>query len=340
LRSYIIGIPVGTKIKNSFRQAKIYLIQLNVFENHLNDPLEIRRGRIGTRLYLLLLTISITVIVIYTFFSSRAVTETIEFPSLYQYEILQEQYPNTLYCPCSVISVPQADLMQIAPIYHQVCGSSLLQNLINTQSNYYPKPVFPADFAVFTKSYFRALSAFCEIANQTVAEALRRFFSTVSINGQVLSRNLYMSQTNVLMNTFLNLTLVELSYMILLIDTLVSGNQYMSALRSNMFLDQVNLDWLDLDLPSRLGYTAVPMRSVPWLYVDCFIVDSVLKSSLMCWYNYTCITEIIHETFPLNYQYFNVTELNATRPSRFLLNTTTDIIFDDLMVEQWSLFAS
>ena len=372
---YIIGVVIITWVKNLFHQAKVSLVELNLFDNHLNDPLEIRRGRSGTRLYLLLLTVSITVIVIYTFFSSRTVTKTIESPSLYQYELLQGQYPDTLYCPCSVISVPYADLMQITPIYHQVCGSSLVQTLINVQSTYYPKPVFPAIFAVFTKSYFRTLSALCDIANQTIAGALRQFFSTAFINSHVLSRNLYMSQTNVLMNTFLNLTRVELSYNFLLINTLVSGDQYLSALRSNMLLDLVNLPWLGLDVPNPLrivpktrrgtendgqacscardrhcnladefpdgyGSHSVTMRSVPWLYLDCFIVDSVLKSSLICWYNRTCITEIIDEVFQSNADYFNVTELNAAMPSRFLLNTTTDIIFDDLMVEQWSLFSS
>lgn len=68
----------------------------------------------------------------------------------------------------------------------------------------------------------------------------------------------------------------------------------------------------------------------------CFIIDMVLQSSLACWFNQLFFNETrsVLEFFEILLAR-NVTLLNPSLPSRFLPNTSIDLIVKELMIEQW-----
>ncbi|CAF4055871.1 unnamed protein product [Adineta steineri] len=71
----------------------------------------------------------------------------------------------------------------------------------------------------------------------------------------------------------------------------------------------------------------LPMFIVPGMLAGCLPHDSMLQSTLECFYNRSCLDLIgISQT---------ITSLNATVPSRFQVNTTVNTIFKQLFVETW-----
>ncbi|CAF4236054.1 unnamed protein product, partial [Adineta steineri] len=58
----------------------------------------------------------------------KTMNKTITSPSQDQYKELQERYPDTLQCFCTEISIPYGELIEITPIYHQVCTSDFVQS--------------------------------------------------------------------------------------------------------------------------------------------------------------------------------------------------------------------
>ena len=96
------------------------LAELNLFKSGLNEVEVVRQERWSTRLYLILLIMSLLVLVIYSGFGIQTIHVTVQEPSAELFEKLQLQYSETLQCPCSQIAVKYERFIQIQPTYHRV----------------------------------------------------------------------------------------------------------------------------------------------------------------------------------------------------------------------------
>jgi hypothetical protein len=85
-----------------------------------------------------------------------------------------------------------------------------------------------------------------------------------------------------------------------------------------------------------------PNQTVPGLVVSCLPVDSLLLSSLECFYNISCIQMLIEwysydwSNATVDPRAVNVTPLNPLISSRFPPTTTLDNIVSQLFVEDWT----
>jgi hypothetical protein len=83
-----------------------------------------------------------------------------------------------------------------------------------------------------------------------------------------------------------------------------------------------------------------PVITVPGMVLGCLPVDSVLSSTLECFYNQSCVQMLIDwRTFDISdmFQPFtlNITALDPSAPSRFSSNTLLNTIVSQLLVEEW-----
>ena len=296
----------------------------------------------------------------------KTVTNTILLPSLEQYEKLQDKYPHTLQCPCTVISIPYEELLQVTPTYHQVCGSDFVQSW--WYENLFPiwNSTWASAFYSSASAHFRTLTMLCQLANLTIFDASHRFNSTAYVNAQVVPRQLFVSQIDALIHTFINSTRTEFIYTTLLTNAIIHGNQYITSLRSNTALTQARPTpyGIEYDTPSAIITTTVfgslenewcscaenaacnVANSIqdylfwytyPGVYVACYMVDSVMKSSLMCWYDNSCLDMFTWTATSAEiYIPKNVSVLNESLPSLFLPSTPLEIIVNELMVEKWN----
>ena len=88
--------------------------------------------------------------------------------------------------------------------------------------------------------------------------------------------------------------------------------------------------------------SAKPNKTIPGLVFSCLIVDSLLASSLQCFYNASCIRMLIEwRSFEISNnaslsRLLNLTALNSMIESRFSPETTLDQIVSQLFIEDWS----
>ena len=75
---------------------------------------------ISTRFYLILLTCSVVVLVLFNGLRETTISVTVKMPSLATFERLYDIYKVNLLCPCAQIAMPHSTILSVAPSYHQV----------------------------------------------------------------------------------------------------------------------------------------------------------------------------------------------------------------------------
>lgn len=119
-------------MSTSLGGIKSWIAKTNVFRSDSQDHQTIQIERISSWIFIPIFTASIIVLLIYSGFGiqNRKITLTID--SYTTFESLYKLYPNTLNCPCSIMSIPMSKFIQATPHYHQV---STFWSL-NFRSNY------------------------------------------------------------------------------------------------------------------------------------------------------------------------------------------------------------
>ena len=101
-----------------------WLKTLNLFDEATTGEMingtTLHRQILATRVYLLLMTIVLFILVLFTSLNARTLTQRVSEPSQSTFERLQTQYAETLLCPCREIAVPFSRILSIEFTYHQV----------------------------------------------------------------------------------------------------------------------------------------------------------------------------------------------------------------------------
>ena len=101
------------------------LIASNVFERKPNASVN---RILATRVYLLLLGVALIIILTYTSLEGKTYSNNVPSPNQTVFESLEQQYPNTLTCPCSRNPVTYVFFIYASPILHPICSYSWLQS--------------------------------------------------------------------------------------------------------------------------------------------------------------------------------------------------------------------
>ena len=160
----------------SLVSCKMYLQRLNLFkksDKRTDD--DIKHQKIITRVYLILLLITITVLLLFNSFDTQTVTISISNPSLETYIDLQQSYSHTLRCPCSTMAIPYHKFMKFSPVLHQVCSSDFTTQkwltILQQSATLYAE----LDWRNRAYQQFNLLSKLCQLANETVLNAINKF---------------------------------------------------------------------------------------------------------------------------------------------------------------------
>ncbi|CAF1121633.1 unnamed protein product [Adineta steineri] len=190
-------------------------ISLNLFEKQTHrSPTNIYREQLLTRFFIFFIVILSIAAGVYTFVVKQNQVITIPYPSLDTYEKLYNDYPATLYCPCSQISIPNQVFLDVTFELHQVCSSDLvslewLHYLKSFDPIHLPPDYMSLDVEDFRKmgaSYFQLLAAFCSLAKTNIEEAQHVFMNTEFINDRVPSNSSFLQQTEAMITLFIRTT--------------------------------------------------------------------------------------------------------------------------------------
>ena len=108
-------------------KIKEFIITLNLFKDPEKESAhDLRNQRISTRLFIVLMIITLSVLVLYTSLTIITQTVTIKQPTVNVYTELQTKYSQTLICPCTQISIDYEQFISFDPTFHQICSSDFI----------------------------------------------------------------------------------------------------------------------------------------------------------------------------------------------------------------------
>ena len=86
----------------------------------------------------------------------------------------------------------------------------------------------------------------------------------------------------------------------------------------------------------------LPNQTIPGLRISCFPINSLLLSTLECFYNASCIQMLLHWRLFETAEFYrplvlNVTPLDPNLPSRYAPTTTFDVAISRLLIEDWKV---
>jgi hypothetical protein len=346
------------------------LLELNLFKSEVtdsNDQSQIRYQRQATRLYIILLALSLIIFTLYVFLTPQRQVETVNNPTAANFSDLQSRYNSSLLCTCSNIYVPYNVFLTIEPHYHQICSSDLVSKTwLNNLGLYSQLPqIFTRGsggkvlyYAFNGVSQFLLLKVLCSQSNQTINNSLQEFLNRKLVTTQAISKNLFELQATTLIEDWKVITIKNFLRTLQLIRVTQHGNHLAAAdsnsrfyvkmmlskslVNSSVYYDKCNCmvnascHSPMLVVNEKLSVFG-PLFEIPGFFMGCFRLEALLSSTLECFYNQTCMDIVNAKTYSLLRLPFNFTALNATRNSP---NESIYSVASQLFVDKWSNYSS
>jgi hypothetical protein len=347
------------------------MVILNLFKDQEKQSIhDMRNQRISTRVFIIFMFITLSILVLYTSLTIVTQTITIKQPTVCAYTELQTKYSQTLICPCTQISIDQQNFISFHPTFHQICSS----DFISTQWIDYLIALDDVladslDLRSIGPSYFSTLLSFCNLSLETINNALIIFNSTKYVTKNVQQTDLFQSQTEQIVNLFKKTTTNSFLQALSMDRQIISGNALFSALFTNYFYITVGNNSFDQvfsasiytpndssngstncsckHFPSTCGqstgiytlslYNPLLLFSVPGLWIGCYAVESLFRSTFECYFNQSCIDKIYQLIHSKSSHPFNATALiYNSSTTQYMITTQIQEIIEQLMIEQWN----
>ncbi|CAF1294864.1 unnamed protein product [Adineta steineri] len=359
---------ICTKMRKLFQFIKKTLINLNLFKSVplSQDETILRQQRYQTRLYLIVSLASLITLIFFISLNSHQVNVTIQSPSLSTFIELDNQYSLTLNCPCNqTISEYHHFIFNFKPQYHEICSSDFISrrwidlHLIKPPAAH----LYTNDIRYQSPIHFQLLSTLCHAAQQTVDDHLQSFNQTKFITNQVLRNSSFQIRVNSIIDQFKRILPESYQRTIQLITANSKINQFIVPLNS-LFKDSdsgvslepaTNVFRYKVENGSSVIYhTCVWLLSnecvlktiinnhdfidiIPGMIQTVFPLQSVLMSTLECFYNETCLSKIT--------KLIDLTVSSSRNFSTLRLSLLTDnesqydqieILANKLFIQSWS----
>ncbi|CAF1615456.1 unnamed protein product, partial [Adineta ricciae] len=335
-------------------EIQLFLKNFNIFSSipPTEDQYELRNQRISTRLFIVLLALSLTILILYTSLINITQTVNVDSPTMAQYIQLYSTYPQTLSCDCRQISINYDTFVHLNYSLHQICSSVFAtKDWINYMLRARGISFYGIYFPYNGENAFQAMGAFCDLSHHTIENRLTQFYSTQLISSSVIPPQLFELQVESLISQFISLAINNFLLSLSSTRQITQGNSLLSGLQTN-FVYTVYKNRYFNSYPVSYGncscattgkcVSEIPIYDfgngtrtfvIPGMYVGCYVVESLLQSDLRCFYNQTCISEVLSS---LNGStLMNVTAMDPNVSVEFMVNSTLEDILDKLMVEQW-----
>lgn len=344
---------------NWLQRLRRFCYEFNLFKSATHvEPSDINRQRWSTRFYIIILTLVLIILTVYTTVKIQPIQIDLIDPSFNTVLHLQQQQDSvsSLQCPCSQLSVSFKYFVELTPTYHEVCSSDFV-------SEYWIYGLTPMEYFFFNDfrksgSIFRLLQSYCQLATQTVDNALHLFYETQLIEANLMTPDLFASEMASRVHYFQLVTPDRFSNILEVIRETTQVNQFISMsesnyqmyvendtgrLRADLLLFECPWDILGVCCSSILNrecryesfirmwdqYGNPTYHLIPGFYVSYYYSESLLLSQLQCLYNQSCIDTItILSGFA---DFANFTALS--QPSHFSINATFASLINNLFIE-------
>ena len=343
-----MSIRVG--LRSLFDFIKSHLFELNLFNTGTPDEETIRNERRSTRLYLILLIISVVILALYYSIISYTQTIVIQSPTFIQYSGLVQE--RSLNCPCSTISIKYDKFVQIEPYYHELCQSDFvsdewIKNLLVLYEQSSNKSI-SSDFRQTGVFQFQTIRSLCQLAKDTIKDGLQSFLYTDLIQSQLISPELFKVQIGSAITDFINVTpKTFLRTMHFVQDTTAQSLFFVGASMTSVqpirqyrtfydggivpypgrkytFTDSSTCVCSASTATSCMGLAIFKNNTVPGFQTGCYMLSALMNSTLEAFYNQTFVDMLSNSS-----NEFQI--LNSSNP-----NWKIEILLSQMFVKFWA----
>ncbi|CAF1049442.1 unnamed protein product [Adineta steineri] len=237
-------------------------------------------------------------------------------------------------------------------MYHQVCSSEFVSDVwIRHLATGNGSTFYGDDFRITGAHAFRALDMFCQLAHNTIANNLVRFYSSQYFSRFAISPYLFEAQIGSILEQFqssmsdtfvLSLKMIRDTTQVNALFSALQTNYKLSGSKdtNNVFVMAKNYDGCSCSLSANCirqssiyDYnTMTILFNVTGFYTGCNVIESLLQSTLECFYNQTCINELQKYLLP-SPMYSSA--VNSLSSNQSLETATINTLVSNLMVERW-----
>ncbi|CAF3085988.1 unnamed protein product [Rotaria sp. Silwood2] len=283
---------------------------------------------------------------------------------------LQEHYSNTLQCPCAHMSITNNEfIMFLNATYHPICSSN---NFVNKWFNYFfiyqdgrAWWLNVNDFRYWSILFFNFLEKYCKLANSTVNNAIEQFNLVSFVSSEVMSPILFKTQVDMTINLLQKSILILFARQLQMFRGVIQGNGLISSLETSMEfkVDQIAVDApvfvipktynngtcscatssTCVELASFYNVTHHTVYTIENIFIGCFLIESILHSSLSCFFSNSCMTDLMKATIlgipGPNWQprMIDISPLQfSSSTSNFRINDTIETMVYQLFIDFWS----
>ena len=353
-------------LKNYFVNLSIFELSDDLTTDEEKEH-EHRSNIMSTRIFFIIFIIVLFTLAVALKTRNRNILITIENPSEDQFINL----PPDAHCPCSRVSLSYGEFISIEPRFHQICSSDFISDRWIKAINFGTNTTYFSnfDFRTEASAVFQSLESLCQLSKDYAIQSIDSFNKDLFISQEVLQESIFQSQINSIIQQFQLSSPIEFSTQLKLVRKLLAGNRFLSALQTDYMQWYVN--WQNdivtivihsrllisaeattsctcrihidckaesfiLDQFGQLGQEYFPSRDkvlmeIPGMSHGCLPVNTILLSTLECFYNQTCLENLI--TLLSTSERF--TAISQFKQSSYSLNSTIQTIVDNLMIEEW-----
>ena len=232
---------------------------------------------------------------------------------------------------------------------HQICSSSFLDSVwiesIYDDGNWSDVPA--NEFRVRGVAYFAVLQSLCNVAKGKMNSIGPYLFDRQMISSQVIPENQLLSQINSEIERLQRSYTSNFVTLIQFARDVSHGSQFMTVYSLNwIFSPRYNANVPFAQIPTqpvRHGENCscatsstctepifVNGKSIPGFALGCSSLESLLRSTLNCLYNRTCVDLINIGNIS------TITPLDYLPSDRFRPNMTVEELIPSMFIEQWS----
>ena len=327
---------------------------LNLFESKKDSSLtEEERGKIiheqkiSTRIYLVLIILSMMVIIVYGLVVERTITATVKAPTAETFLQLATRYQTTVQCPChlSNIVIKYNQFVQIETRLHTVCSSPLItQEWLNIlyKTNVYSV----TDVRTILSAYWQLIDGFCRLSQKLAEDIVDQLGSSSLLTPSAMTDTLLRTKIDATLDATLGELRTEVTLNMMAIRQLTIGNELVSGLTTNFYMHRWTASiWTDANAiasptfwsdncscasitnscltPATINDGDNQTIQVPGMMSDCLPLNAVLASTLECFYSNACLTNILG---------LNTNVLIPTENQNISM-TLKNIFLDELMID-------
>ncbi|CAF1511481.1 unnamed protein product [Adineta ricciae] len=150
-------------------------------------------GRWATRLYLILFTVGLSILLFYGVAQPQPSTTNFDQPEFAFYNDLRKRYGEDLKCTCSVIASKYDQFVQIEPIFHPICKSPFVSDerrldLVNRLALNLTKYT-QRDYRRFLSAHLQYLQGLCRLSMESVNNTIHQLLTSLLVTVDLLSEN-------------------------------------------------------------------------------------------------------------------------------------------------------